>query len=71
MRTDAEPGREQCEYFFAMLNELEERDFDERVEHRQVPLASARFADAIALVTAEYAPFDRAFREALAGRGTS
>ena len=71
MRTDAEPGREQCEYFFAMLNDLEERDFDERVERQQVPLVSARFADSTALVTAEYAPFARAFRESNAGRPPS
>lgn len=69
--TDAEPGREDCEYFYVMLSRLEERDYDERFERRQALLVAARFADAIALVTAEYAPFALALREARGERRPS
>ena len=45
--TDASPGPWECEYFYSMLNELEEQDFSPEVERRQRIVVSAAIPKAI------------------------
>ena len=47
---DANGGRNECEYFFEMLNEFEEADFAEPVELKQRDIITTEYADVIASV---------------------
>lgn len=55
-------GRKPCEYFYDMLTELEDHEYDLVVEQRQVAVVHADFADVMREVKADFAPFAAAFR---------
>jgi hypothetical protein len=45
--SDASNGAIECEYFYSMLNELEEAEFDSSVEHRQREEVRRRLGEAL------------------------
>ena len=61
-------GAESCEFYFELLNELEDSECDPAVEERQVRAVRQLLPASIALVIAEFEPFARAFREGVATR---
>ncbi|HYV37799.1 MAG TPA: hypothetical protein VE988_19090 [Gemmataceae bacterium] len=61
--TDAANGRRFCEYFYEMLNKLEENEFSKRVEAKQVVEVEAEYQRAITAVQPVYETFSGYFRE--------
>ena len=59
---DANGGRNECEYFFMMLNEFEEADFAEDVESKQRGIITNEYADVIASVRQTF-EYIKKFRE--------
>lgn len=61
-------GCEPCEFYFALLNEYEDDEFNLGIEKRQVQEVSDLLAESVALVTQDLGPYLRAFREGLLSR---
>lgn len=57
-------GCEPCEYYYRLLNELEDSEFDRIVERQQVAEVKGRVAAQFDTVVADFEPFILAFREA-------
>ncbi|TCI04917.1 hypothetical protein EZV61_02825 [Corallincola luteus] len=55
--TDGNYAREDCEYFYLMLNEIEDTDFSEKVENKQSRMVCTRFDDVIQIITQKYNEF--------------
>lgn len=59
----ADAGAEECEWYYEMLNELEDSEYDHDVAVRQVERVRELHADAVEKVYADYEPFLQAFRK--------
>lgn len=55
--TDGNYAREDCEYFYLMLNQIEDTDFSEEIEKKQCGLVSRRFDDVIIIINRKYNEF--------------
>jgi hypothetical protein len=61
--TDAANGPRECEYFYLMLNDLEDREFSKDVEAAQAEKVEREFEAALATIRPLYEDFVAYFRE--------
>ena len=64
----ADAGAEECEWYYEMLNELEDSEYDHEVAVRQVAEVRGLHAESIDKVVEDYEPFVEAFRKDRARR---
>ncbi|MCR9247314.1 MAG: hypothetical protein NXI31_19970 [bacterium] len=66
LHTDGNDASEPCEYFYDLLNELEDNENDAFVEQSQVAIVRQRFATELTLVQRDFEPLRAAFRRGIA-----
>jgi len=64
--TDGNSGRRDCEYFYALLNELEDNEYNRELEDRQRTEIESGFSAAISTIRPLYDMFMKYFREYVA-----
>lgn len=64
-------GRVDCSWFYGLLNEYEDEEFDERVEARQKLIVLDEFRDLLPLAEARFETFRKGFRRGAKSRRRS
>jgi hypothetical protein len=61
--TDGNYAREDCEYFYYMLNDVEDSEYAKDLEEKQSIEVFARFSDVIQVIDSNYKEFGRYFEK--------